>query len=134
MDTFDDDFLAWFNPRTSADLILEQAKQGARGKIENSIDFRTKRREEEAKALRNVFSGKARNRLTADEAMRLDDHVDDVLRTFKNKVIEDNLPRELASAERLVTYLQGIQAGLAMIKLSPKDFKLTLRVDTPYDE
>ncbi len=126
--------LAWINPRTGSDLLLEQAKRGARGKIENSIDFPSKRREEEAKALRSTFGGKRRSGLTADEAARLDDQVDEVLRRFRDRVIEENLPRELASANRMVTYIKGVRAALAMIKLSPKEFKVSLRVDTPYKD
>ena len=126
--------LAWVNPRTGADLFISQAKSGARNKIENSIDYKTKRREEEAKVLRTVFSGKQRSGLTADQAMRLDDQVDQNLRRYKDQVIEDNLPRELAKAERMVTYLNGIASALAMIKLSDREFKLTLRVDTPYED
>ncbi|MFT5732784.1 MAG: hypothetical protein ACJA0P_001899 [Planctomycetota bacterium] len=126
--------LTWVNPRTGTDLLLAQAKQGARGKIENSIDFKTKRREEEAAVLRTVFSGRARSRLTADEAIRLDDQVDQNLRVFKEQVIEDNLPRELKAAERMVTYLKGIKSALTMIKLSSREFKLSLRVDTPYGD
>ena len=126
--------LAWLNPRTAADLFISQAKGGARSKIENSIDYRSKRREEEAKVLRTVFSGKQRSGLTADQAMRLDDQVDQNLARYRDQVIEDNLPRELAKSERMVTYLNGIASALTMIKLSPKDFKLTLKVDTPYED
>ncbi|QDV08942.1 hypothetical protein Poly30_44980 [Planctomycetes bacterium Poly30] len=126
--------LTWVNPRTGTDLLLQQAKRGASGKIESSIDYTTKRREEERKVLQTVFGGKPRSGLTADEAARLDQQVDQNVRLFRDEVIEANLPRELAAAERMVAYLRGIAAGLTMIKLSPKDFKLSIRVDTPYGD
>ncbi|MEM8713395.1 MAG: hypothetical protein AAGG01_20815, partial [Planctomycetota bacterium] len=126
-------FLTWLNPRTGTDLLLEQAQEGLPNRIEGSIDYRTKRREEEAKVLRTVFGGKARSGLTADEAQRLDDQVDTNLRIYKDKVIKENLPRELEGVQRQLTYLNGISAALAMIKLEPKVFKLSVRVETPYE-
>jgi hypothetical protein len=126
--------LAWVNPRTAGDLLIDQAKIGARSKLESSIDYKTKRREEEAKVLRTVFSGKQRSGLTADEAMRLDDQVDQNLIRYRDQIVEDNLPGELKQAERNVTYLNGIASALTMIKLNDRDFKLTLRVDTPYED
>ncbi len=124
--------LAWLNPRTASELFMQQARRGARSSIESSIDYSTKRRVEEAKVLRTVFSGKQRSGLTADEAMRLDDQVDQNLKRYRDQVVEDNLPRELAKAERNVTYMNAIASALTMVKLSPKDFKLTMRVSTPY--
>ena len=126
--------LAWFNPRTGSELLLQQASRGARSKIENSIDYTSKRRTEEAKVLRTVFEGKQRSGLTADQAVRLDEQVDANLRRYKAEVVEANLPRELEKAQRNVTYLNALASALTMIKLSPKDFKLTIRADTPYED
>lgn len=125
--------LAWSNPRSGSELLREQAQNGARNRISSSIDYVTKRVEVERDVLARAFEGRQRARLNADEAKRLDGLVDDQLRAFTDDVIEQNMPRELASVDRSVTYLNAVTSALSLLKLSPRDFQLSVRIVTPYD-
>ena len=125
--------LTWVNPRSAAIVLREKTEAGVAAKIESSIDYSSERRKVESTVLRNVFSGKLRSQLNADEAVRLDDMVDQKLRLFRDDLIAKNLPRELEKAQRSMSYIEGIKAALIMVRLSEKDFELSMRVDTPYD-
>lgn len=124
--------LTWLDPASGAEVVRAQAEAGARGRLRSSIDFVSKRREVERTVLRESFEGRSRSRLTADEATSLDDIVDSRLRSFQDRVVEENLPRELASIARTVEYLKGVQAAMALLRLSPKEFDISLRVEVPY--
>ena len=126
--------LAWVNPRSGSDLIREQAQSGARNRIAGSIDYVTKRVEVERDVLERAFQGRHRTKLTADDVQRLDNLVDEQLRIFTDEVVEQNIPRELASVDRAVVYLNAVKSALTLIKLSPREFDLSLRIATPYDD
>lgn len=126
------DLLAWMDPGSGADLISEQLQGGARNRITSAIDYRTKRAEVERDVLQRVFEGRSRDRLTADDAQRLDGIVDDQLRAYTDEVVEQNLPREIQKASRLATYLRAVSAGLTMIRFTERQFELSSRFVTPY--
>ena len=65
---------------------------------------------------------------------RLDKMVDEQLRNFTDEVVEQNMPRELASVDRSVMYLNAVASALTLIKLSPREFDLSVRIVTPYDD
>jgi len=123
--------LAWLNPSTGSELIRDQARLDAKNRITRSIDYATKRREVERDVVAKAFGGRARNQLTADDARRLDGLVDQQLLAFTDEVVSSNMPRELEEAQRLKTYLDTVSSVLTMVRLSPKDFELTLRADVP---
>ncbi|MEM6673885.1 MAG: hypothetical protein AAF726_13655 [Planctomycetota bacterium] len=125
--------LVWLDPPSGADLLAEQAKLGVSNRLGRSIDFISKRPEVEGRVLSESFGGKSRNRLTADEAARLDELVDQELRIFRDDFLKESTPAELAKIDRQITYLRAITSALAMIQLSPKDFELSVRVVTPYE-
>jgi hypothetical protein len=127
-------FLAWLNPASGSELLRDQARLDAKNRITRSIDYATKRREVERDVLSKAFGGRARNQLTADDARRLDALVDQQLRAFTDEVVSSNMPRELEEAQRLKTYLDTVSSVLTLVRLSPKDFELSLRADVPLGE
>ncbi len=125
--------LAWLNPATGSALLRDQARLDAKNRITRSIDYATKRREVERDVLSRVFGGRPRAQLTADDIRRLDDLVDQQLVSFTEQMVASNMPRELEEVQRLKTYLDSVRSVLTMIRLSPKDFELTIRADVPID-
>jgi|GEM_PF-803069 len=125
--------LAWLNPATGSALLRDQARLDAKNRITRSIDYATKRREVERDVLSRVFGGRPRAQLTADDIRRLDDMVDQQLVSFTEQMVASNMPRELEEVQRLKTYLDSVRSVLTMIRLSPKDFELTIRADVPID-
>ncbi len=126
--------LVWSDPGSGTELIEKQARAGAELRIRNSIDFVSKRREVEREVLKTAYQGRTRSQLDADEVMRFDDLVDAQLRSFQDRVVEENLPRELGDAERMTTYLEQIRSALMLLRLSQKDFEISVKVVTPFGD
>ena len=123
--------LAWLNPASGSSLLRDQAQLDAKNRITRSIDYATKRREVERDVLSRAFGGRARTQLTADDVQRLDALVDQQLLSFTDEVVESNMPRELEKVQRLKSYLDSIASALTMVRLSPKDFQLSMRARVP---
>ncbi|MGD2017168.1 MAG: hypothetical protein PVJ89_03570 [Planctomycetota bacterium] len=123
--------LAWLNPASGSSLLRDQAQLDAKNRITRSIDYATKRREVERDVLSRAFGGRARTQLTADDVERLDALVDQQLLSFTDEVVESNMPRELEKVQRLKRYLDSIASALTMVRLSPKDFQLSMRARVP---
>ncbi len=122
----------WFNPATGKDIIRSQAAVIAENRIKDSIDYRTERPKIERQVSNTGFGGRNRNTLTADEALNFDKLVDEEMGIFRQRVVEENLPRELADVDRMITYLEALTGALSMVRLDPKSFDITIRASTPY--
>ena len=123
--------LAWTDPRSGSSLLRDQAQLDAKNRITRSIDYATKRREVERDVLARAFGGRARTQLTADDVQRLDGLVDQQLLSFTETVVESNMPRELEDVQRTKTYLDSVSSVLTMVRLSPKDFEVSIRASVP---
>ena len=118
--------------RGAGELIREQQRV-AENRIKDSINYRVERPKIEREVSRVSFQGRSRSALSADEADRFDRLVDDQMAGFRRRVVEENLPRELADIDRLITYLGAMTGALGMVKLDQKEFDISLRVVTPYE-
>ncbi len=125
--------LAWMDPTSGSALLRDQAQLDAKNRITRGIDYGSKRRELERDVLKTAFGGRARTQLTADDAVRLDSLLDQQLLAFTDDVVASNMPRELEEVRRLKAYLDSVSSVLTMVRLSPKEFELTLRADVPLE-
>ena len=123
----------WLDAEGAGDLIREQQRVVAENRIKDSINYRVERPKIEREVSRVSFQGRPRSSLSANEADRFDRLVDDQLAGFRRRVVEENLPRELADIDRLITYLGAMTGALAMVKLDQKEFDISLRLMTPYE-
>ena len=123
----------WLDPDGAGDLIREQQRVVAENRIKDSINYRVERPKIEREVSRVSFQGRSRSALSADEADRFDRLVDDQMAGFRRRVVEENLPGELADIDRLITYLGAMTGALGMVKLDQKEFDISLRVVTPYE-
>ena len=123
----------WLDAEGAGDLIREQQRVVAENRIKDSINYRVERPKIEREVSRVSFQGRRRSSLSANEADRFDRLVDDQLAGFRRRVVEENLPGELADIDRLITYLGAMTGALAMVKLDQKEFDISLRVMTPYE-
>ncbi len=123
----------WLDPEGAGDLIREQQRVVAENRIKDSINYRVERPKIEREVSRVSFQGRSRSALSADEADRFDRLVDDQMAGFRRRVVEENLPGELADIDRLITYLGAMTGALGMVKLDQKEFDISLRVVTPYE-
>lgn len=122
----------WFNPATGKEIIRSQAAELAENRIKDSINYRTERPKIERQVSNTGFGGRSRNSLTADEALNFDKLVDEEMNIFRQRVVEENLPRELADVDRMIVYLEALTGSLSIVRLDPKDFDITVRAKTPY--
>jgi len=124
----------WTNPSSGIPLLRRSAEANATRRLEAGIDLTQKRREFEPEARRDLFAGKPRNQLVADEVTRLDQELDRRLIEFRDRVIRENLPAALQAVDREMTYLGSVSAFMAMLDLSEQSFRLAVRAITPLNQ
>lgn len=126
--------VAWFNPREASEFLRQLADQTAEAEILWRIDWREERGKQEAKALREHFPGRTRAELGPDEVARLNEIVQPVLDEMERRIKEEQVPVKQAEYRRTVTYLEMCSGALAMLRLNPRKFDLSLRAIIPLDE
>ncbi|MCP3915463.1 MAG: hypothetical protein GY711_07910 [bacterium] len=126
--------LVWLNPREGAATLRRQARRNAELDVQFSIDWETVRNKEEAKALEKLFPGKAKDQLSEQELGQLDTEVEPKLRDYRQKFIAEQAPLLEAASERKIIYLEAISNALVMLRLEPKQFRLSARVNVPLEE
>lgn len=122
----------YLNPSTGTDLLVGQARAGAELRLQNSIDYRMERPKAERRVLAESFGGKPRSGLNADEDLRFKQLVDEEMVNLRDRIVEENLPRELKSIDDLATYLNGIARSLTLIDFDERSFKISSDTLTPY--
>ena len=123
----------WANPGMGTEVLRAGIRERARDRLEGAIDMGQKRRELDPVVRREVFGGRPRSQLNADEVERLDNDLDQRLIDFRDDVVAQNLPGALADGERTATYMESFSSIMAMLKLSEKNFRLAVRGVVPYD-
>ena len=129
----DANVLVWASPREASSTLAKQAQRWAEDNAQASVDWHAMRAEEERAAIPRLFPGKARGQLSADEQRQLDAVVDPVLREMASRHRSEQVPVLVARKTRQITYVESIAGALAMLKLDPKEFELSVRVLTPLD-
>ena len=124
----------WVNPRAAAKTLELSARRWAEDNATASIDWRTLRAQEEATAIPKLFAGKRRALLTPAEKQELDDYVDPILAQRRVDIQAEQAPILMARKVREITYFEAVSAAVAMLKLDPRSFQLSIRVVTPLDE
>jgi len=123
--------LVWINPRAGGPTARKLVRSWAEGNVALSVDWRTRRAEEERKVLAERFSGRGRDQLDSNEQQELDAMVDPILQAEAGQLRAQQVPTLMARKTREIEYLEAIDAGLLMVRLDPRSFDLSLRVLIP---
>lgn len=124
----------WLAPREANKTLELSARRWAEDNATASIDWRTLRAQQEAKAIPELFAGKRRAQLTKDEKLELDAYVDPILAQIRVDTQAEQVPILMARKAREITYSGAVSAAVAMLKLKPRSFQLSIRVVTPLDQ
>lgn len=125
--------MVWFDPDSGMDLFRTQAKRDAERRLLDSIDLVAERPGIQREVLKSKFGVNSPTQLSPEQRETLPMLVDEAAGEFRERVIEENLPREMEAVERRLTYLDGLASLLAVVRLDPKSFQLSARVVTPYE-
>ena len=123
--------LVWINPREAGATLRKQAAYFAETEVEFSIDWTTQRRQKEAEALQELFTGRSMTQLYEAGKKRVSNLVDARLQSYRDEYKAEQVPLVMATKERQIAYLESISSVLMMLRLEPKQFKLSLRVQVP---
>jgi len=123
--------LVWINPSEAISTLEEQAVQWANDNV--VIDYSVLRPPEEAKQMNELFPGKTRAELTEDDIMLLGNSVDEVLRQQANRFREEQVPVLLKRKTNQFVYMRACRSFMAMLRLDPKKFEMTMRAVVPLD-
>lgn len=124
--------VVWVNPRMAGDTLREQARRSAEDSV--VIDWRTLRGQHTAQVMAERFPGKGRGELSDEEIEEVDSAVESILQRIGDRTRATAVPALIEEQRRQVAYLEGFSAGLAMLKLDPKAFELSVRLVAPLDQ
>jgi len=123
----------WVNPRTLAPTLRTLADHTAADEIRARIDWSIERPRLEAPVIRDLFPGKARGTLTAEEQQQVDAIVGPRAIEFENRLIAEHAPKLRESVERRLVYSEMVSGALLMLALDPKQLHVTLGATVPLD-
>lgn len=123
----------WLNPRTIAPMLRDAAKAAAEDEVRSKIDWDRERAMAEQKAVAELFPGKQRGHLSADEQAQVNAVVEPQLQSIEQRVINEQAPALRAAKERQITYAEACSGALLMVALDPKQFQLTLGTLMPLE-
>ena len=126
--------LVWVNPRAATETMRALGSMQVDLDLRSRVDWARERRRQELRVLPDMFPGKQRNQISADERLSLDDAIDVELQDWFKDHAREEKPILLAALERKLNYMRTIKALLASLRLDPKKFSLTLRALMPLDE
>jgi hypothetical protein len=124
----------WVDPREANKTLEASARRWAEDNATSNMDWRTLRAQEDAKAIPNLFPGKRRAQLSAEEVLELEETVDPILAQLRVDAQREQTPLLMARKVREITYFGAVSAAVAMLKLDPRSFELSVRVVTPFEE
>ena len=75
-----------------------------------------------------------RHHLRPFDERELDAYVDPILAQLKVETQDQQAPLLMARKAREITYIESVSAAVAMLKLDPRSFELSIRVVTPLEE
>lgn len=123
---------AYVNPKALVPVLRIGTRRAAEDSI--VVDWKAERARLEDKALREQFPGSRRGQLSPDVQEKVDAIVDPQLVQMEKELREQRVPQLMAAQERVYTYLSAARAALAVLKLDPKTFDLSVRAVVPLPE
>lgn len=124
--------VVWLDPQPARKTILQQLEDWAAINALDGIDWRQLRAQQEASSITEMFPGKSKRQLTADELQQFEAVVTRELSEQRERLREERIPAVRAERKRLADYVNGLESLLLMLRLDPKEFDLTLRAVVPY--
>ncbi|MDP6939551.1 MAG: hypothetical protein QF848_12050, partial [Planctomycetota bacterium] len=126
--------LVWMDPQRARKTLESQAEDWAREHAATGIDWGRKRAEEENKLIPQLFPGRGRGQLTRDQRDKLNAAVDPILTEYRTSFIKQRIPDLVRDKQRQIAYSMSCTAFLALIRLEPRSFSLSLRTVFPLPE
>jgi hypothetical protein len=123
----------WVNPRALAPTLRALADYTAADEIRARIDWSIERPRIEEPVIRDLFPGKARGTLTAEEQQQVDAIVGPRAIELENRLIAEHAPKLREAVERRVVYSEMVSGALLMLALDPKQLHLTLGATIPLE-
>jgi hypothetical protein len=123
--------LVWMDPQGARKTLEDQAEDWARENAAKGIDWERKRAEEENELIPQLFPGRRRGQLTRDQRDILNAAVDPILMEYRSEFIKQRIPDMVREKQRQIAYGMSCTAFLALIRLEPRSFSLSLRAVTP---
>ena len=123
--------LVWMDPQGARKTLEDQAEDWARENAAKGIDWERKRAEEEKELIPQLFPGRRRGQLTRDQRDILNAAVDPILMEYRSEFIKQRIPDMVREKQRQIAYGMSCTAFLALIRLEPRSFSLSLRAVTP---
>ncbi len=120
--------MLWFDPEHGITTMEKRAKRWAEDHVDVSVDWRNLRAQEERKIIPQLFRGTAGGLLSPALLALVDAAVHPTLKAMAEGMRNERVPQLLMEKRRQIGYLKSIGAFLAMVRLSPKTFDLTLRL------
>jgi hypothetical protein len=129
--------LIWWNPQSAAPTLMKQAAQKALAQAESALsgdqDWGAVRRQVERDVLDATWPGKPRSALDQADELRFEELVLSELARSRRQMVRELAPQLQKEMERRVEWSQMAKAGLLMLQLDPREFRLSVRTVVPVD-
>lgn len=129
--------LVWWNPQEARKTLLDQAAQRAREEASSELagagDWSQERRQAEMRILQENWPGMSRQELDEPDEMRFEELVVDELQRLRRQRVGELAPQLQREMERQVEMSQAMTAGLMMLNLDPREFRVSLRASIPVE-
>jgi len=121
----------WANPKTLAPILRTSARQSAEDAVMGAIDWKAERAKQEDQVIREKYPGQKRGALTPEIQAEVDALVDPKLQSLKQRKMDEEVPKRVASNEREIQYFERVTAALGILGLSQRTFDVSVRVIAP---
>jgi len=129
--------MVWWNPQTAAPTLMAQAEQRALAQAQSALsgdrDWGSIRRQVERDVLEANWPGKSRSALDQADELRFEELVLGELARTRQQMVYELAPQLQQEMERKVEWSRMAKAGLLMLQLDPREFRLSLRTVVPVD-
>ena len=131
--------LIWFNPQAAAPTLMRQAEQKAVAQAKQQLaggaqDYWVRvRREVEAAVMAEHWAGKSRADLDEGDELRFEGLVLEELARRQRAAVRELAPQLQGEMERKVEWSRMMNAGLLLLQLDPREFRMSVRTRVPVD-
>ena len=126
-------FALWIDPSNLAEDLGRVLKSAAELKMFSNVDMAAEGVRIKKALLAERFPNERWGQLSTDVENQLNIAAGPEIQKFRSEFRSANLPTLHAKVDRMTGYLTGLRAGLAQLRLEPKNFQLALRLLTDWE-